>query len=138
MQPRKITRGQLRSVAIKLLNEQGGVCPLCGQPIDITKKGEVVVDHDHTTGLIRGALHRSCNSGEGKAFNAIGRWIVGRMDYSLVIPALRRLADYLEKPPTNLVYHSHKSEDDKRAVRAARERARRAEIKAKREMRKNG
>jgi hypothetical protein len=134
MTTRKITRGQLRSVGLKLLHDQGGVCPLCGQPIDVTKKGEIVIDHDHTTGLIRGALHRSCNSGEGKAFSAVGRWIVGRMDYSLVIPALRRLADYLEKPPTNLVYHSHKSEDDKRELRAARERKRRAEIKAKRAM----
>ena len=131
---RKIARGQLRNVALKMLAEQGGVCPLCQKPIDPNEKGSMVVDHCHVTGRIRGALHRSCNSGEGKVFNAVGRWVVGKMDYSLVIPALRRLADYLEKEPSEYIYHNHKSEDDKREIRAARERKRRAEQKARRAM----
>ena len=67
---RKITRAQIRSVAIKLAKDQGGVCLLCGKPLDFTIKGvtgdSVVVDHCHITGRIRGALHRSCNGGEGK------------------------------------------------------------------------
>lgn len=132
MTTRKITRGQLRSVTLKLAQEQGGICPLCNQELDLKTAGAVVCDHSHVSGLIRGALCRSCNSGEGKVFGAVGRWIVGKMDYALVVPALRRLADYLEKEPTNLVYHSHKDENDKREIRAARERKRRAEQKARR------
>lgn len=132
MTTRKITRGQLRSVTLKLAHDQGGVCPLCNKPLDFKTAGAVVCDHAHDTGLIRGALCRSCNSAEGRVAGAMGRWCVGKMDYALIIPALRRLADYLEKPPTNLVYHSHKSEDDKREIRAARERKRRAEQKARR------
>lgn len=135
---RKITRGQLRSVGMQLANKQGGLCPLCDEPLDFSIKGNtgdsVVVDHDHITGRIRGALHRSCNGGEGKVASAAGRWIVGSMQSSHAIAAaLHRVANYLEQEPTELIYHSHKSEDDKREIRAARERKRRAEIKARRE-----
>lgn len=129
---RKITRGQIRSVARKLGADQGGVCPLCLNELEFTTKGAVVVDHDHVTGEIRGALCRSCNAGEGKAFNAVGRWIVGKMDYDKVIPALRRLADYLEKSGSGLMYYNHKTEGDKRAARALREKARRDAQKAMR------
>lgn len=135
---RKITRGQLRSVAMKLAVEQGGVCPLCGGVLDFSIKGNkgdsVVVDHCHVSGRIRGALHRSCNGGEGKVASAAGRWIVGSMqDSRRIAAALHRVASYLEQEPTDMIYHSHKSEDDKREIRAARERKRRAEIKARRE-----
>lgn len=132
-QLRKITRGQIRSVARKLGADQNGVCPLCLDPLDFGTKGQVVVDHCHVTGEIRGALCRSCNSGEGKVFNAVGRWIVGKMDYERVIPALRRLADYLESTAENgtgLMYYNHKDENDKRAARALREKARRQAQKA--------
>lgn len=135
---RKITRGQLLSVAKKLAQEQGGVCPLCNEPLDFSIKGNkgdsVVVDHCHVSGRIRGALHRSCNGGEGKVASAAGRWIVGSMaSPAKIASSLRRMADYLEREPTELIYHTHKSEDDKRELRAARERKRRAEIKARRE-----
>lgn len=134
---RKITRGQLRAVGMKLAQEQGGVCPLCEKPLDFSIKGNtgdsVVIDHDHLTGRIRGALHRSCNGGEGRVASAAGRWIVGSMQSSASIArALRQMADYLDKEPTDMIYHSHKSADDKREIRAARERKRRAEIKARR------
>lgn len=140
---RKITRGQLRSVGMKLAQEQGGVCPLCNGPLDFSIKGNtgdsVVVDHDHISGRIRGALHRSCNGGEGKVASAAGRWIVGSMQSSdAIAAALHRVASYLEKEPTDLIYHSHKSADDKREIRAARERKRRAEIKARRAVKEMG
>lgn len=133
---RRITRGQLRAVGMKLAQEQGGICPLCGDPLDFSIKGNkgdsVVVDHDHITGRIRGALHRSCNGGEGKVASAAGRWIVGSMQSSGAIAnCLRRIADYLEKEPTDMLYHSHKSEDDKRAARALAQKKRRAEQAAK-------
>ena len=138
---RKITRGQLRSVAVQLTNAQGGLCPLCGKPLDLSVRGNtgdsVVVDHDHISGRIRGALHRSCNGGEGRVASAAGRWIVGSMQSSAAIStALRAIADYLDKEPTDLIYHSHKTADDKRELKAARERKRRAEAKARKEMAK--
>lgn len=133
---RRITRGQIRSVAMKLARDQGGLCPLCGEPLDFTIKGvtgdSVVVDHCHITGRIRGALHRSCNGGEGRVASAAGRWIVGSMQNSAAIAdALRRVADYLDREPTNLLYYSHKSEEEAKAAQNAKRRRVRAQRKAR-------
>lgn len=133
---RRITRGQIRSVGMKLAKDQGGVCLLCGKPLDFTLRGvtgdSVVVDHDHITGRIRGALHRSCNGGEGKVASAAGRWIVGSMQSSAdIAAALRRVADYLDREPTDLLYYTHKTEEEQRLLRNARARRSRAQRKAR-------
>lgn len=49
-----------------LLAEQGGVCALCKKP---PTDEFLVVDHDHTTGQVRGLLHRLCNSMLGCAMD---------------------------------------------------------------------
>lgn len=139
---RRITRGQIRSVAMKLAKEQGGVCLLCGGALDFSIKGakgdSVVVDHCHITGRIRGALHRSCNGGEGKVASAAGRWIVGSMQSPAAIAAaLRRVADYLDREPTQLLYYSWKTEEEVKAAQNAKRRRVRAQRKA-REVIKNG
>ena len=46
----------------ELFVAQGGVCKICGQP---ERKRFLNVDHDHTTGRIRGLLCRTCNWGLG-------------------------------------------------------------------------
>jgi len=62
----------------KLLDAQGGKCPVCG---DVLKNGHL--DHDHRTGQLRGLLCKGCNIGLGFL----------RDD-----PAtLRRAADYCEQ-----------------------------------------
>lgn len=133
---RKITRAQVKNVVSTLALKQGGVCPLCKQPLDIRDAGSVVLDHDHISGRIRGALHRSCNSGEGKITQAAGRWIAGKVEYSRVIEVLKNLVVYLEQPPTDQVYYTHKTVDERKAAKAAREKERRARIKAIRELKK--
>lgn len=52
----------------KMLEECGGVCSICGEEETFKLNGKIVnlsVDHDHTTGKIRGLLCRSCNLGLG-------------------------------------------------------------------------
>lgn len=45
------------------MEQQGNLCPLCGQPFkDAT---DAVLDHDHESGLIRSALHDYCNKNLG-------------------------------------------------------------------------
>lgn len=136
MTTRRITRGQIRSVAMKLARDQGGVCPLCGEPLDFTIKGvtgdSVVVDHCHITGRIRGALHRSCNGGEGKVASAAGRWVVGSMQSTPAIAAaLRRIADYLDREPSDMVYYTHKTPEEAAAALRMRARRRRVQRKAR-------
>ena len=43
-----------------LVEWQNGRCALCGR-----MDGDLVCDHDHATGLVRGWLCRSCNTREG-------------------------------------------------------------------------
>jgi len=42
----------------RFLIEQDGRCPLCGRSL----RKRIVVDHDHSTGKVRGLLHNRCNS----------------------------------------------------------------------------
>jgi hypothetical protein len=54
----------------KLFLQQGGVCAICKGVSTITsKKGKLFklsIDHDHTTGEVRGLLCHYCNTGLGK------------------------------------------------------------------------
>lgn len=130
----KLARSQMRSYAARRLKEQGGLCPLCRRPIDLTIKGEGVIDHDHDTGRIRGILHRSCNAAEGKISNAAARWGAKSSQYVDIMAYLRELLRYLEAEPTQFIYPMHKTVDEKKEAMLLRKREQRAAIKAKREL----
>jgi Recombination endonuclease VII len=52
----------------RMLDEQKGVCAICGRPETRRICGTVIslaVDHDHTTGAVRGLLCHNCNVGVG-------------------------------------------------------------------------
>jgi hypothetical protein len=51
----------------RLLAEQNGVCAICGGgPVGNGKRyGRLSVDHDHDSGIVRGLLCGTCNSGLG-------------------------------------------------------------------------
>lgn len=73
----------------EMLENQGRVCAICGQPETNAPRGTVAslaVDHDHDTGAIRGLLCSNCN-------RAIG---LMRDNPEL----LRAAADYLEVAPS--------------------------------------
>ena len=103
-----------------LKTKQGGNCAICGKPISLQVMGntsDYVVDHCHETGEIRGVLHRSCNSAEGKVVNAAGRWGAKSTLYVDVIPYLERLVQYLKSSQENgtgMMYPDHKTDEEKR------------------------
>ncbi len=61
---RKVTAKELSLVKSDLIRAQGGRCPLCDKSLHML---DAVVDHNHFTGQIRGALHSGCNRMEGSA-----------------------------------------------------------------------
>ena len=134
---RKIARTQLRAWTIQQVKRQGGLCPLCKLPIDLTIAREAVCDHDHNTGEIRGVLHRSCNASEGRVANAAGRWGAKSMEYVAIIRWLKNLLDYLEQPGTGLMYPTHKTAEELRLAKNAKARKARANTAATKIVRKS-
>lgn len=122
----KLARSQMRAIVIKLYKEQGSVCAVCKEPIDLTVKGEGVLDHDHITGEVRGTMHRWCNGQLGKVENAAIRAKRGLTHAQWLANAV----DYIHNAKTGFMYPSHKTEDEKRTARNLAERNRRAKLKA--------
>ena len=52
----------------ELLAAQGGCCKICGTDTP-NGQGRFVIDHNHTTGEIRGLLCSTCNTGLGNFFD---------------------------------------------------------------------
>lgn len=81
-----------------ILAYQGGVCYACkcSEPV---KGRRLSVDHDHTTGLVRGLLCSRCNPLFGKIENAYKRYGLGKVEGLNVAMLLTRLAVYAQYPP---------------------------------------
>lgn len=62
----RLTTSQVKPFRNLTLKTQGGLCKICGTPCS---ELDAVLDHDHTTGIVRGVLHRGCNSMLGKIEN---------------------------------------------------------------------
>lgn len=132
----KLSRSQLRSYSLALHQQQGGLCPLCVKPIDLTVKGDMVCDHSHDTGEIRGVLHRSCNAALGKVDNAAGRWGAKSMAYTAIIPWLENMLVYYKGKGTGVLYPLHKTDDEKRVTRNAKVKLARAAAMARQRLHK--
>lgn len=128
---KKIPRSNLRAMTAMFLKQQGGLCPLCGKPIDLTIAREGVVDHDHHTGEVRGVLHRGCNGAEGKVANSVGRWAGTGMDYAKIIPWLENLLAYLKRDGTGWMYPTHKTAEEKALAAKLKRRTVTAQKKAR-------
>jgi hypothetical protein len=123
---RQLKVNEVASVLQQLVKKQEMKCGICGQYF--TQRDYAVLDHDHTTGFIRGAIHNSCNGTEGKlkARAQFGHSGVSAYDY------LIGLGRYLERhrtPQYNFLHPTHMSEDAKRLNRNKRARVARAKKK---------
>lgn len=50
---------------LAIVDQQHGLCAICGQPPGAKEKGRLHVDHCHKTGKVRGLLCYNCNNGLG-------------------------------------------------------------------------
>lgn len=124
---RQLKSTEVKVVREKLLQKQKGKCDVCG--ILIRGVDHAVLDHCHTSGVIRGVLHASCNGAEGKVKVKAMRGHKGVTPEDYIIG----LGKYLEKHKevqTQLIHPKHMTEDRKRLARNAKARAARARAKA--------
>lgn len=135
----RITRAQVKPTTMALLVKQKWLCPLCLlkiRPDIVGHKSDYVLDHCHETGEVRGALHRSCNSAEGKILNAAGRWGAKSVTYEAVIPYLERLLAYYKSSGTGMMYPDHKTPEQQEFIRKKKAREASARSRAKKAMQK--
>jgi hypothetical protein len=69
----KLKHSEIKPFRQQQLIKQGNCCALCGEIVSDT---EAVLDHCHKTGVLRGVLHRGCNSLLGKIENTMPRSLV--------------------------------------------------------------
>ena len=74
----------------ELYEEHNGICPLCNREIDFK---DTVIDHNHTSKLVRGMICRNCNVIEGKLRNAFIRYGLKDIDYQQWV---YNLSEYLK------------------------------------------
>lgn len=123
----RLTRSQLAEYREQQWLQQGCCCKLTGKQIQLD---EAVVDHCHTTGVIRGVLSRGANSMLGKIENhrRIAK-MTGDKDLALF---LTNVVGYIAQGrviamnPDALVYPLHRTVDEKKVLRNKRARKARA------------
>lgn len=113
---------QVKAHRDELLAAQAGRCALCGETISADETP--VLDHDHSTGVVRTVLHRGCNAMLGHIENNRARnYLKGARLWRM----LRAVEGYLTRDYTGNPYHpTFKTEDEKRERRNKQARARRA------------
>lgn len=112
MLAQRITSTGIKDVRDHQIISQRGLCQLCGLP-GVAR--DPVLDHCHTTGAVRGTLHRSCNSLLGKVENNAARF--GVKDLAAF---LHGCAKYLQMHRTNItmmLHPTHRTTDEKRILR---------------------
>jgi len=122
----RLTAYQAQALRVKMLAEQNGQCVLCCYPCAAS---EAVLDHDHRHGHVRGVLHRGCNAMLGVIENNRARFLLGgpRMESMLGRVGLYINRDFSGNP----LYHTFRSEEEKRVRRATKARKARVVKKEK-------
>lgn len=121
----KRMREELLPVMVK---DQGGKCPMCGIDLRHIASSNVCVDHNHRTGVIRGALCRNCNGMSGKVENLAIR---SKKDLT-ELQWLKNVVKYLEGSQVQryqFLHPTHRTLVEKLAKRNLQARLRRAKKK---------
>lgn len=110
----RLKQAEIETARNQLLEEQNSICPLCGKHIE---PDEAVLDHDHETGHIRAALHRSCNSSEG----AILQFASQRCKSDCPTSFIKSLVEYWKQDfSTNPIHPSHRMPEEKERLKLKR------------------
>ena len=112
----------------QLVVRQNRKCAICRE--SFKKYDPPVLDHNHKTGYIRAALHRSCNGAEGKVKVKAYRGHKG-VDTDTYLIGLGKYLELHSKPQVALIHPDHETADQKRLARNTKAREARARKKGK-------
>lgn len=121
----KLTNSQLKDVKGVRWVANGCRCELCQLPV--RNDPNLVVDHDHKHGWVRGAIHRRCNSLLGKLENNAARF--GFADMTQLWAFLEGVGKYMRRNETchtGMIHPLHKTADEKRIATNLKARKKRA------------
>jgi len=107
---RKITKAEVKAVTEELMIAQKNICPICKKSLLIAKPVDRVLDHNHTTGLVRAVLHRGCNGAEGKVRQVLESWGRAGDNELLLIQTLANMGEFWRlhlSPQTEYIHHTH-------------------------------
>lgn len=123
----RLTTTQVPVILKQLVAKQSNKCAICGHHFN--PRDYAVLDHDHESGAIRGAIHNSCNGTEGKVKVVAKRGHKGVSSAAYLI-GLGKYLEFHKTPKYAYLHPSHKTEDEKRLERNAQARAKRKVKKA--------
>lgn len=119
----KLTLAQIPRVKQAILQKrQNFTCAMCTTTLTISTG---CLDHDHSTGMVRGVLCRNCNGIEGKIKNLVTRGRRGMAHEDYLGQVLRYWIRH-KTDQTGLLYPSHLTTDEKRIKTNAKARKVRA------------
>jgi len=102
---KQITTKQISETKKQFAQKQNYICPLCKTDFSDHDFSKIHLDHDHETGMIRGALCAGCNRFEGKTKNAKQRFLknieISFEDF------VKNLVEHWESNKTNPSYILH-------------------------------
>lgn len=125
---KRLTANQIKSYRTQQLIKQQYKCALCNE---IIEPGQEVLDHDHTTGLIRKVLHRGCNALEGIITNNLKRNLISKTRYENI---LKNLIEYQTTTHTDVLHSTYRTPEEKQ--QRAKDRAKKRRILKKKEIKK--
>lgn len=102
----KLKYRQVPEYRQSILQAQDQCCALCTDVII----DDAVLDHDHSTGEIRGVLHRGCNALLGKIENNMIR---NRVDLGRLSKISANLITYLVADGTDLIHPTYKTKEER-------------------------
>lgn len=120
---KRLTKTEAEKLRSALIVSQGHRCALCKCELE----GKTAcLDHDHRTGFVRQVLCLNCNGIEGKIFNLCRRAKRDRTERWF----LAAIGEYWDLHSSHEgrkhIHPTHRTDDEKRALRNRRARLRRA------------
>lgn len=105
---------KIQQIKEKYLEAQTWKCPLCDLDLHTVLTCNICLDHNHTTGRVRGVLCRNCNAMEGKISGAIRRARRNLDTYGFI----NRLIRYWERDILSVaeIHPAFKTPEQKKAL----------------------